>query len=48
MRQDKDRTGKWLLAHHGDAILKLGGVTGFSSWKPLQAERSRRAGPRTG
>jgi len=38
MRQDKDRTGKWLLAHHGDAILRLGGVTGFSSWKPLQAE----------
>lgn len=38
MRQDKDRTGKWLLAHHGDAILRLGGVTGFDSWKPLQAE----------
>jgi hypothetical protein len=38
MRKDKDRTGKWLLAHHGDAILRLGGVTGFSSWKPLQAE----------
>jgi hypothetical protein len=38
MRQDKDRSGKWLLTHHGDAILRLGGITGFSSWKALQAE----------
>jgi hypothetical protein len=38
MRQDKDRSGKWLLTHHGDAVLKLGGITGFSSWKPLQPE----------
>src|SRR6266545_3202752 len=38
MRQDKDRSGKWLLTHHGDAILRLGGITGFSAWKALQAE----------
>jgi hypothetical protein len=38
MRQDKDRSGKWLLTHHGDAILKLGGLTGFTAWKALQAE----------
>ena len=38
MRQDKDRSGKWLLAHHGDAILTLAGLTGFSSWKALQPE----------
>lgn len=38
MRQDKDRSGKWLLTHHGDAVLKLGGLTGFASWKALQAE----------
>ena len=38
MRQDKDRSGKWLLTHHGDAILKLGGITDFSSWKALQPE----------
>ncbi|MCI0699517.1 MAG: hypothetical protein L0241_00330 [Planctomycetia bacterium] len=38
MRQDKDRSAKWLLTHHGDAILKLAGITGFTSWKALQAE----------
>ena len=38
MRQDKDRSGKWLLTHHGDAILRLGGITGFSAWRALQAE----------
>src|SRR5262245_17297052 len=38
MRQDKDRSGKWMLTHHGDAVLRLGGVTGFSSWKALSAE----------
>lgn len=38
MRQDKDRSGKWMLTHHGDAILRLGGVTGFSAWKALAAE----------
>jgi hypothetical protein len=38
MRQDKDRSSKWLLTHHGDAVLKLGGLTGFTSWKALQAE----------
>jgi predicted transposase YdaD len=38
MRQDKDRSGKWLLTHHGDAVLKLAGLTGFTHWKALQAE----------
>ncbi len=38
MRQDKDRVAKWMLTHHGDAVLRLGGITGFTSWKPLQAE----------
>jgi hypothetical protein len=38
MRQDKDRSGKWLLTHHGDAVLKLAGITGFSTWKALQPE----------
>jgi hypothetical protein len=38
MRQDKDRSGKWLLTHHGDAILRLAGITDFSTWKPLQPE----------
>jgi hypothetical protein len=38
MRQDKDRSSKWLLSHHGDAILKLGGITGFTHWKAIQPE----------
>lgn len=38
MRQDKDRSSKWLLTHHGDAILKLGGITGFTAWRAVQPE----------
>src|SRR5262245_24104334 len=38
MRQDKDRSGKWPLAHHGDAVLKLAGLTGFTAWRALQPE----------
>ena len=38
MRQDKDRGSKWLLTHFGDAILKLAGIKGFTSWKAVQSE----------
>ncbi len=38
MHQDKDRCGKWLLGAHGDAILKLAGITGFTSWKHIPSE----------
>lgn len=38
MRQDKDRSAKWMVTHHGDALLTLAGLTGFSSWKPVQSE----------
>jgi hypothetical protein len=38
MRQDKDRTGKWLIDHHGDSILKLARIAGFVSWRPAQSE----------
>jgi len=27
-----------LLSHHADAILELGGITGFTSWKAIQPE----------
>jgi hypothetical protein len=37
MREAKDRSGKWLLDHHGDAVLRLGGLAGFSSWRPARA-----------
>jgi len=40
MRQDKDNSAKWLIEHHGDAILRLGGVRGFTSWRAAQTELS--------
>lgn len=38
MRQDKDRTAKWLITHHGDSILWLAGIHGFSSCQPVTPE----------
>lgn len=38
MRETKDRSSKWLIEHHGDSILFLAGVAGFSSWRAVQAE----------
>jgi hypothetical protein len=26
MREEKDRSGKWLLTHHGDSLLRLAGM----------------------
>ena len=39
-----DKSSKWLIQHHGDSILRLGGIHEIESWKPLQAEivQSRR------
>lgn len=33
-----DKSSKWLIQHHGDSILRLAGITGFRSWRALQAE----------
>src|SRR5258708_5506698 len=33
-----DKGGKWLIQHHGDAIVRLGGLTDVVSWRALQAE----------
>jgi hypothetical protein len=33
-----DKSSKWLIQHHGDAILRLAGVDDIASWTPLQAE----------
>lgn len=33
-----DRSSKWLIQHHGDMILRLGGMQDVISWRPLQAE----------
>lgn len=38
MREDKDYGAKWLLEHHGNVALWLGGMRGFVSWRPDQAE----------
>ena len=31
--KDKDKGSKWLIAHHGGAILRLGGVTDLDRWQ---------------
>jgi hypothetical protein len=36
--KDKDKSSKWLIQHHGDAILRLGGVTDLVRWHGAQAE----------
>jgi hypothetical protein len=33
-----DRSSKWLIQHHGDALLRLAGVQDIVAWRPLQAE----------
>src|SRR3982750_3457037 len=33
-----DRGSKWLIQHHGDAILRLAGIRDLVSWRALQAE----------
>lgn len=38
MRDQFDRSSKWLIQHHGNSILSLGGIDRVSSWRPLQAE----------
>jgi hypothetical protein len=38
MREEKDRSAKWLLEHHGGALLRLGNITGFTSWRAAHAE----------
>src|ERR671937_439411 len=38
MRDAYDRSGKWLLEHHGAAILKLAGVAGVTACRAVSAE----------
>jgi len=33
-----DKSSKWLIQHHGDSILRLGGAHDIGSWRALQAE----------
>jgi hypothetical protein len=36
--KDKDRGSKWLIHYHGDAILRIGGVTDLVRWQAAPAE----------
>jgi hypothetical protein len=38
MHDDQDRGSKWMITHHGDAILRFAGITGFSQWRPLTVD----------
>src|SRR6266851_7743359 len=38
MHTPYDRSSKWLIEHHGDAILRLGGVENIRSWRAVHAE----------
>src|SRR2546430_808016 len=38
MPQTFDRSSHWLISHHGDSILRLAGLTGVRSWRPLAAD----------
>ena len=44
MHQDKDRGGKWMIANFGEAILRLGGLGGFTSCEhqPVEVVAPRR------
>src|SRR5690349_19516691 len=33
-----DRSSKWMIEHHGDAILRSGGIRDIQSWRPRPAE----------
>jgi predicted transposase YdaD len=35
---EKDKASKWMIQHHGDSILRLGGVHDIVSWRSLPAE----------
>ncbi len=37
-RDDKDRSSKWLLKHHGDSILRLAEYSGVQSWTSSQSD----------
>ena len=36
--QEYDKSSKWLIQHHGDSILRLGGVRDIAQWRSLPAE----------
>jgi hypothetical protein len=37
-KKDKDKAAKWLIQHHGDAILRIGGVTDLVRWQTASTD----------
>jgi predicted transposase YdaD len=35
-RDRKDRSANWIIERHGDSLLRLAKVSGFTSWRPAQ------------
>jgi hypothetical protein len=35
-RERKDRSANWIIEQHGDSLLRLAKITGFTSWRPAQ------------
>ena len=33
-----DRSGKWLIEHRGDSILRLAGIRQIVDWRPMPGE----------
>jgi hypothetical protein len=38
VRDYYDRSSKWMISHHGDSLLRLGGATDIASWRALPAD----------
>src|SRR5271157_1971962 len=38
LMHEYDKSSKWLIQHHGDSILRMAGIVGIETWRPLQAE----------
>lgn len=38
MRDDYDRSSKWLLEHHGNSVLRLGGIGPIVAWRAVAAD----------
>lgn len=38
MHDDQDRGSKWMITHHGDAILRFAGITDFTRWRALTVD----------
>ena len=38
MHHDKDASSKWLIEHHGDALVQLAGMEKPRAWKAVQPE----------